>query len=283
MTRTESDIRTAYADPTGIDAVERRLLDSIANLGPVRTSGHRRAPLRTWTAVAASVAAVTAVTATVAVAVPHLLANSSPREPATQPLVSAPASPTAGTRPPTRPARVPITPQVAVRTLLDLLPREGSVSHLTGRSSLGWSGGELVYDDGHGAAELSVGVDYPYTYQGTVQRQAAGSLCSSQAVLQLHEPCSTLPDGSQIAIYQGDANVPGGPTEWAVNVLRADGVNVQIMEWNAPQEKDAAPTRSKPPFTVAELKAIAHSDEWQATVSDATAAGAAGLFVPDHA
>jgi hypothetical protein len=281
MTRTESDIRTAYADPAGVDAAERRLLDSIADLGPVPATAHRRPPLRTWAAVAASVAAVTAVTTTVAVAVPHLLANPSPREPAGQPLASAPATP--GTRPPAAPARVPVTPQVAVRTMLDLLPRQGSVSHLAGRSSRGWSGGELIYDDGHGAAQLTVGVDYPYTYQGTLQRQAAGSLCSSEAVLQLHEPCSTLPDGSQVATYQGDANVPGGATEWAVDVLRADGVNVQITEWNAPQEKDATPTRSSPPFTVAELETIARSGKWQATVSSATAARAAGLFVPDHA
>jgi hypothetical protein len=292
MNRSEADLRAVYTDPPGIDAVERRLIDSLLHQRPIHqrpphqrlnTSTSGRKPVATWAAIGGGVAAVAAVTLTVVVGIGHLHSPNSvqPGAAATAPpAVTAPATTaTAAVSP--APSTVTITPQVAVQTLIDLLPGQGTTSQLTGRASLGWAGGELVYDDGHGAAQLAVGVSYPYSYNGSDQRLAAGSLCSSQGVTQLHEVCTSLPDGSQVAVYQGDANIPNGAKDWEVSLLRADGVQIDITEWNSPAEKAGAQTRTNPPFTIAELTTVAESSTWQATTSPATVQQDAGLFVPD--
>lgn len=272
MTRTEADLRAVYIDSPGIAAVERRLIDSIRHGELVATGTPGRTPLKKWAAAGASAAAVVTVTATMAVLAAHQDSHNQAGAPA--PSTSLVSSPTN-----LAPAEVPITPQVAVQTLIDLLPRKGAVSHLFGGTTLGWAGGGFVYDDGHGAAQLTVGVTYPYRYNGSLQRRPAGSLCNDQAIKQSGDSCTTVSDGSQVASYQGNANIPNGAKDWEVMLLRADGVEIDITEWNSPGEKGGVQTRSDPPFTITELTSIAHSDAWQASVSAAEAAHDASLFV----
>jgi hypothetical protein len=139
---------------------------------------------------------------------------------------------------------------------------------------------DLALPDAH--PDHAVSVDFPYVYRGAVQRQAAGSLCPS---ITDADPCTTMPDGSQVTTYQGIANVPGGPKDWEVRVLRPDGVEIDVSEWNAPLEKIGRQTRPEPPFTIAEIIEvieIARSPKWQPTVTAAQARSASTLFTPDH-
>lgn len=60
MIRTEDDLRAVYTEPAGLDEAEARILDALTTQ-PLAETEHRRAPRRTWVAVAASTAAVVAV------------------------------------------------------------------------------------------------------------------------------------------------------------------------------------------------------------------------------
>jgi hypothetical protein len=282
VTRTEADVRNAFPEPAGIDDAAARLIASFTDPEaldyPTRAVAAGRSPGARWATAAAGAAAVAAIATTVLIA-PGLGHHTTPTgdNAATNPSGSATRGHAAVTG--SRPHQVDVTPQVAVRTLISLLPRAGRTTKLTGQSALGEVGGTVVYDDGHGAAQLAVSVDFPYTYRGTVQRQAAGSLCPGVTD---GDPCTTMPDGSQVTTYQGTGNVPGGPKDWEVRVLRPDGVEVDVTEWNAPLEKIGQQTRPEPPFTIAELIAIARSPKWQATITAAQARSASTLFTPEH-
>jgi hypothetical protein len=47
-----------------------------------------------------------------------------------------------------------------------------------------------------------------------------------------------------------------------VNVLHPDGLYVTIMEWQAPSQNTPS-TRTTPILTLAQLRAIATSSQWQ--------------------
>jgi len=251
----------------------------------------RRLPGTRLAAAAASATLVAAVAVTVGLVLPNLSTHSRHFTTGSGPSpdTTTTAGPSISSTPISVDSTVPITPQVAVQTLINLLPRAGQTSHLSGESSPGQVGGGFVYDDGHGAAEVSVDLSVPYlspnpnpAYHGKLQRVPAGSLCSSQGVVQLHQQCTTFPDGSQVAVYQGDANLPGGAKDWEVSMLRTDGVEVDVTEFNSPVDKGGVQTRIDPPFTITELITIARSNAWQATTNRGTAEHAAKLFTPQH-
>lgn len=264
MTRTEADLRAAFTEPAGIQAAERRLLDALTgDRFVVAAPAARRRPLASRVALGVTAASLTGIGATLAVV---LAQTGAAPESGDQPAGGTTASTPRQTATP--PARV--TNKEAVQTLIGLLPRKGSTSHLEeSNSDIGFLGGSIVYDDGHGAAQISVGVTYPYVYDGAMQRQAAGSLCSSQGVTQLHQQCRTLPDGTQVATWK---TVYEGTKDWYVTLLDPKGVEIDLIELNAAQDKGASPvTRIDPPFTIEELTTIARSGRWLALAQRATA------------
>jgi hypothetical protein len=171
--------------------------------------------------------------------------------------------------PPSQPT-VTITPQALLQTALDTLPRPGDTSRYAGEFMGGFVGTQFVYDDGTGAAKVLVSLNYPPLGDGL------GAACQISV-------CTTRPDGSKLAVYQGNGH-PGDPSipgkDWEVTLLRTDGVAVSITEWNAAQEKGSPVTRTDPPFTVDELTTWVESDKWQAQISADEAQAAADLFQP---
>jgi hypothetical protein len=139
--------------------------------------------------------------------------------------------------------------------------------------------GEIAFDDGHGAAQMDVAL----TWTGSQPHDAIPQGCTASPT------CTVLPDGTTIATSQGleypaDPSHPDNSTEWTVTVYHPSvGLEVAISEWNAPTEKDSPISRPAPPFSLAELTAIATSPSWGAmAASIAAATGPAGPGVtPD--
>lgn len=266
MSSIEDELRALYADPPGtarVEAAIHRHLDE-----PAEVQHHGTAQLAL-----AGLAATTVATLAVGAVV---IADRGTTGPKTG--ESAAGRPTASSSPTLPlPDTVTVTSQVLAQTLITLLPRPGTTTGLRGAFDAGQASAQLVYDDGHGAALLSVGLEFPFRYKGKVVDTAR--LCTAPPMATQH--CATRRDGSQLETYQGDANVPGGAIEWDVSVRRTDGVVVDVTEWNSPQEKkESAQTRPRPPFTMAELRAIAESPQWQVSVPRAAARQAAHLFRP---
>jgi hypothetical protein len=268
-----------------LGALLRRAVATVdTDVEPLVAGGLRRGRRRL--AVRRGLEGLTALTVAGALAVTGVLTFGSSPSPSPQTLAvpagnagpSDSASPT-----PTAEPMAPITPQVAVQTAIDLLPRPGTISQLAGRSLAGtWLGGEFVYDDGNGAAPITVSVTapgsaavYPSDPEGPGLPCPPGGTAT----------CSTLPDGARIAIFQGtqfpDGHKPYNATQWAVWLLRTDGLLIQLTEWNSSQQTDAPLTRAEPPFTAAELTAMARSPRWSLTVPQSAVDAAAGLFTAD--
>lgn len=230
----------------------------------------RRHRMRRRTAEAGSAAVVLGAAAAIAVA---LLPGGAHLRAATQAAGSGSGS---GSGPATSyavpPPPVPMTPQALLQTALDSLPRPGTTSHYAGNSAIGLLGTQFVYDDGHGAALISVDMNYPPAGAGL------GDACQISV-------CRTLADGAKIAVYQGNGH-PGDPSipgkDWQVTVLRTNGVAVSVTEWNSMQEKGGPQTRPLPPFTVDELEQWVGSGAFTTQVGASYAAAAAHLFTPTH-
>jgi hypothetical protein len=170
---------------------------------------------------------------------------------------------------------VTMTPQLLLERTLDLLPGKPATHKYTGRAFPGWVGAEFIYDDGNGAAQVDVAMGF--TQDG---------IHAAQPPCQASDPgCSVLADGSHLQVARGPeypyGHQPYNATEWSVDLVRDDGVEVSLSEWNSAQEKDAPITRAEPPLSIAELTAIARNDEFSPQVSRAAADQAANLFVPD--
>ena len=180
---------------------------------------------------------------------------------------------------------VTMTPQLLVRTAIDLLPRPGTTSRYYGHPAQGNSvGAQFVWNDGHGAAEILLDLYWP----------ASGADLKDS--VQLDQPCdpgqpvdggscTVLADGAHAMVAEAPEypwdHQPYNALDRRVQLVRTDGVEVNIEEWNSSQEKDAPITRAQPPLTDAELIAMADSARWQPQVAKSSVAAAAGLFTPD--
>ncbi|GAA3941538.1 hypothetical protein GCM10022244_56910 [Streptomyces gulbargensis] len=120
-----------------------------------------------------------------------------------------------------------------------------------------------VYDDGRGRAAVTVGL---YRAQGDGEAGAGQVTCPSK-VHTGYDSCTTerLPNGSRLMVLQGyeypDRRVD--TKVWRAVLLTRDNFLVDASEYNAPAEKGAAVTRTDPPFTPRQLKALVTAEAWQ--------------------
>ncbi|MFE2425991.1 hypothetical protein ACFXJ5_04395 [Streptomyces sp. NPDC059373] len=139
-----------------------------------------------------------------------------------------------------------------IALLKGLLPK-GKFSQESG----GADSASLVYDDGHGASAISVLLSRvsndPLSCPGTAYA-AKGSTCK----------VTRLDGGGEFYLSQG-YEYPDRRVDtklWNAVLTTSDGRRIDVSEWNAPAEKDAAVTRTNPPLTPAQLRAIAGADDW---------------------
>lgn len=167
-----------------------------------------------------------------------------------------------------------ITPQVLLQHTLDLLPGGVTTSTYTGRSLAGWVGAEFRYDDGNGLAQVDVSMGF--TQDGIDGGQPA---CDPSV-----DGCRVLDDGAHVQVAEGpeysQGHAPYNATERSVDLVRTDGVEVSLSEWNSTQEKDAPITRPEPPLSFAQLIAIADDPGFSPTVRSSAVTRRAGLFHP---
>ena len=155
--------------------------------------------------------------------------------------------------------------QEALKSLLPkgevTLPSSGS-SHFPGRVP---SYATVVYDDGHGAAEIDVSLQWV----ASGNTSAAGLTCPDPAY-NPHDVCSTtkLADGSRLTVDKGweYADMKGGMKAWDAWVTTPEGAQVMISEYNSAEEKGAV-TRTDPPLGVEQLTAVASSATWTPAVA----------------
>ncbi|MEV5957386.1 hypothetical protein AB0M11_27075 [Streptomyces sp. NPDC051987] len=171
---------------------------------------------------------------------------------------------------PTAPAARGVTSDEMIRTLEKLLPG-GTFGKAEGRGvdatdPLVAPYAQVVYDDGHGAAAVSV----------TVNRVLPGGHDAQQAVrcpdkvFTTFDSCVTrhLPDASVVTVVKG-YEYPDRRVDtklWTANLVTPDGHHVSVAEWNAAAEKDARISRDRPPLSAARLTALAAAEEWRGVV-----------------
>lgn len=78
-----------------------------------------------------------------------------------------------------------------------------------------------------------------------------------------YDKAETLPDGSRLVVQQTNST----DVRWQADVLHPDGTRVQVAASNIVMQKKTdplrPPTRSTPPLTLDQLKAIAENPIWQ--------------------
>ncbi|WP_375499620.1 hypothetical protein [uncultured Jatrophihabitans sp.] len=170
---------------------------------------------------------------------------------------SPPSSAATSTAAPSTPTR--LTPTQIVATFTALLP--GTWTVRTTRSDAQNTNVDVVINDGNGAAQVSVGLDYPPIHP--YETKPVG--CKDDGSTWPAGACTTASTGEQILAlksYEYPADPSRGAKEWYLEILRRDGVKVSIHEWNAPTEKDSPQTRRNPPLSLKQMQAIAASPRW---------------------
>ncbi|MEV5848209.1 hypothetical protein AB0M32_40230 [Streptomyces sp. NPDC051985] len=178
-----------------------------------------------------------------------------------------PASVSTTPHPTSSPGGRAVTSDEMISTLERLLPAgkfgkaEGRGADRSEPHSVPYA--QVVYDDGHGAAAISV----------VVQKVEPGGDDARQAVrcpdkvYTPYDSCTTshLPDSSVVAIVKG-YEYPDRRVEtklWTANLITPDGHQVSVSEWNAAAEKDAPITRDEPPLSAAQLTTLAAAQDWR--------------------
>ncbi|CAM5689704.1 hypothetical protein [Streptomyces aurantiogriseus] len=166
-----------------------------------------------------------------------------------------------------------------IRTLEKLLP-EGKTYSQEGRgthSDLPPSA-QLVFDDGKGAAAVSVGLERielsAETGDNGFDPASAVMPCpkAEAGARSAFDSCETekLADGSVVTVFQG-YEYPDRREEtkaWGAELVTPEGQRVSVSEWNAPAEKGQPVSRPEPPLSTAQLKTLAAATQWR-TIIDA--------------
>ncbi|MGW1746294.1 hypothetical protein ACWCRD_11870 [Streptomyces sp. NPDC002092] len=159
------------------------------------------------------------------------------------------------------PAPSPVSGDQLIRTLEGLLPK-GKFSKAEARGSYV----QLVYDDGKGAAAISVNLGRVEPGSDEARRTTE---CPGKAFAH-YDACSTtrLPDASVVMVLQG-YEYPDRRVDtkwWSAELVTPQGQHVSVSEWNAAAEKDAPVSRSEPPLSPAQLRELAAAGAWRDAV-----------------
>ncbi|SDK43556.1 hypothetical protein [Streptomyces indicus] len=226
----------------------------------------RRMVRRRRAAVFGGAAAVAALAVTGAVAVPGL-AGEGPAQPAAAGRESAESSgdgtgAVAGVGTPATGDTV--TREQLIGTLTSLLPK-GEVTESDGRGTDELPGpyARVVLDDGKGKGAVAISFNRVADPDGDEARSM--TTCPDK-VLVPHDACtsSTLEDGSRLMVFQGYVypDRRAETKEWRAVLATHEGHLIDAMAHNAAAEKDAPVTRSQPPLSPSQLKALVTSDKW---------------------
>lgn len=160
----------------------------------------------------------------------------------------------------------PVTAQQMEHLLISMLP-PGSISGREGRGT----DDELppyahvVFDDGHGASAIEVGVETDGAVAPGCDSVPAGDWCAQTHV-----------DGGTLTVLKS-WEYPDHRTDtkdWLAEFQTSDGALITVSEWNAPAEKGAPVTRPEPPLSVRQLASVATNPAWR-RVAAAERAGTA--------
>lgn len=167
----------------------------------------------------------------------------------------------------------PVSGGALVRTLEKLLP-DGKFSRAEARGTDEKPGPyvQLVFDDGKGAAAVSVSLDRvePGSDQARQTTECPGKPYAH------YDACSTsrLPDGSVVMVLQG-YEYPDRRVDtkwWDAELVTPQGHHVGVSEWNAAAEKDSPVTRPRPPLSPAQLRRLAAATAWRDAIDAIPAA-----------
>ncbi len=168
----------------------------------------------------------------------------------------------------TAPAPEPVSGDTILGEFKKLLP-EGKFSQEDARGSADSPYAYLVYDDGEGAAAMSV--SFARVEPGSPHvRELTG--CPDKTFTPYDDCSSTrLPDGSMLRLLKGyeypDKRVD--TKYWSADLVTTEGQHVSVGEWNAPAQKGAPVSRAEPPLSAEELKEVVTAEVWRKVV-DAT-------------
>ncbi|NEA62511.1 hypothetical protein [Streptomyces sp. SID12488] len=171
----------------------------------------------------------------------------------------------------------PVSGAQLLGTLKELLP-EGALSEESARGTDSELGPHAyaVFDDGKGAAALSVGLDR--LEPGSVPTREVTE-CPDPAFVQ-YDDCarSTLTGGAVLRILKGyeHSDSPVGTKLWTADLVTPDGEHVSLREWNAAAERGKPVSRPEPPLSSSQLKAFVTAPAWLRAVNAIPAAGATG-------
>ncbi|MEY9872356.1 hypothetical protein ABH931_001830 [Streptacidiphilus sp. MAP12-33] len=164
-----------------------------------------------------------------------------------------------------KPAAGPDRSAQMIDTLKRLLPGGAKITDASGRWYL--PGGQLlapnaalVYDDGHGASQIEVEL----THNPPNATNQPG--CANPAYTP-NDVCHTyrLPGGGRLLIDQGyEYPAKGtGTKDWHATLIKADGSQIDVDEWNSAAEKGSPVTRATPPLSAGQLRTLVTSTAWQ--------------------
>ncbi|WP_406862305.1 hypothetical protein ABZO31_18335 [Streptomyces sp. HUAS MG47] len=120
-----------------------------------------------------------------------------------------------------------------------------------------------VYDDGKGKAAVSLGL---YRAGNTDESGRGQVTCPSRTAVPYDDCTSTVvPGGGRLMVLQG-YEYPDRRKDtksWRAVLLTHDGFLIDASEWNSPAQKGAGTSRTDPPFSPAQLKALVTADGWR--------------------
>ncbi|MGW1713054.1 hypothetical protein [Streptomyces sp. NPDC002156] len=158
----------------------------------------------------------------------------------------------------------PVSGAQLLSTFKGLLPDGGQFSDESARGTDARTGpyAYAVYDDGKGAAALSISLGR--VEPGSVRARETTE-CPDRT-LTPYDDCvsSTLSGGAVLRILKG-YEYPDRRVDtklWTADLVTPDGEHVAVMEWNAAAEKDAPISRAEPPLGSAQLKTLVTDPAW---------------------
>ena len=160
----------------------------------------------------------------------------------------------------------PVSARQMEDLLISMLP-PGSVSGRDGRGT----DDELppyahvVFDDGHGASAIEVGVEAQGGSPINCDVVAPGDSCTQTHV---HGGTLTVLKTYEYPDHRVDTK------EWLAEFAGSDGSLVSVSEWNAPAEKGAPVSRPEPPLSAGRLGAIATDPAWRRVIAASRATAA---------